>query len=68
MEENTPRCEVKIGSQRILLDTALANRPVEEIRERLRATYPELAHASHRERTDGDVRYVEFLPRPGRKG
>jgi hypothetical protein len=41
---------------------------LEQIRTLLKTTYPEIAHATVRERTEGDTLVVEFLPVAGRKG
>ncbi len=40
------------------------------VRDVLKTTYPEIANATIRERTEGEngLRVVEFLPQPGRKG
>lgn len=40
----------------------------EQVRELLKPTYPEVAHATLREREDNGLCVVEFLPQPGRKG
>lgn len=58
----------KIGASRVLEDDSTAGLSVDEVRERLKHLYPELAHATHRELLQDGTLYVEFLPRPGRKG
>ena len=58
----------RIGSSRVLEDETTAGLPVEEVQARLQRLYPELANATHRQRREGDTLFVEFLPRPGRKG
>lgn len=58
----------KIGSTRIIEDESMQGLTIDEIREHLKNTFPEVAQATVREKTEGDVTYVEFLPRPGRKG
>lgn len=58
----------KIGTTKIVEDDSMAGLTVEQVRDRLKTTYPELAEATVREKTEGDVTYVEWLPRPGRKG
>ena len=40
----------------------------EDVRNLLKATYPEVANATLRETTAEGQRLVEFLPQPGRKG
>ena len=58
----------KIGSTKIIEDESTQGLSIDEIRSRLRNTYPEVAQATVREKTKGGVTYVEFLPKPGRKG
>lgn len=58
----------KIGSTRIAEDVSMALLSNEQVREVLKRTYPEIAHATIREREDNSHRVVEFLPQPGRKG
>ncbi len=58
----------KIGSTTIVEDESLRGLSVEQVRERLKGAFPEVAQAAVREKTEGEVTYVEFLPRPGRKG
>jgi hypothetical protein len=59
---------VKLGSTTIVLDATLAALSADHLRERLRLTYPQVAHATVREYTSGDTHILEFLPQPGRKG
>jgi hypothetical protein len=60
----------KIGSTKIAEDESMAGLSLDEIRERLKSMYPEVAEATVREKEDAetDVTFVEFLARPGRKG
>ncbi len=62
----------KIGATRIVEDPSMAALSSEAVRTLLKASYPEVAHATIRERTEttphGEVRLVEFLPIAGRKG
>ena len=60
----------KIGANRVVEDEATARLTNEQVRGLMKATYPEVANATIRERTDPDVniQIVEFLPQPGRKG
>ncbi len=57
----------KIGSKKIALDEAIGTDP-EAIRAHLRYTYPEVAEATIRRRTEEEHTVIEFLPKPGRKG
>ncbi len=58
----------KTGSTTIVEDETMRGLSVEEVRDILKATYPEVANATVRERQEGDTFVVEFLPRAGRKG
>ncbi len=58
----------KIGTTRIVADASMQDLSNEQIRERLKATYPEVAEATIRETAQGETTFVEFLARPGRKG
>ena len=58
----------KIGSTKVVEDDSLAGLSINEVRDRLKTTFPEVAQATVREKTEDDITYVEFLPRPGRKG
>ncbi len=60
----------KIGTTRIAEDPSMAGLSLDEIRERLKPMYPEVAEAAVREKEDAEsgVTFVEFLARPGRKG
>ena len=70
MNENTPTNRIfKIGTTTIQADESLANLDNEQVRAILKRTYPEVAHATVRERTlDDGTRVVEWLAQPGRKG
>jgi len=59
----------KIGTTTIVEDESLAGKPLEEIKDILKRTYPEVAHATVRETTleDGSTCY-HYISRPGRKG
>ncbi len=59
----------KTGTVRIVEDESMHGLSNEEVRNVLKATYPEIANATIREVTaeDGQT-VVEFLPQPGRKG
>jgi hypothetical protein len=67
MTEQTPRV-FKIGATRIVEDASLTGRGIEDVREILKRTYPEVAHATIRERDENGLHVVEFLNQPGRKG
>ena len=69
-EQTTPQARIfKTGSTKILEDETMRGLDNEAVREILKRTYPEVAHATIRERRleDGTT-LVEFLPQPGRKG
>ncbi len=59
-----------IGAHRIVeTDESTAALSSEQMRTLFRATYPEVANATVRERTDAEGhRVVEYLPQPGHKG
>lgn len=58
----------KTGSTRIPDDEATRGKTVAEVQSMLAAAYPELKNATPRERKEGNIQVVEFLPSPGRKG
>jgi hypothetical protein len=58
----------KVGSIKIVEDASMQGLTNEEIRDHLKPMYPEVAEATLREKTEGETTFVEFLPRPGRKG
>ncbi len=58
----------KIGANRIVEDAATSRLTNEQVRNLLKAQYPEVANATIRETVNGDTRLVEYLPVPGRKG
>jgi hypothetical protein len=59
----------KIGATTIQADSSMANLDNEAVRAILKRTYPEVAHATIRERTleDGTIAVI-FTSVPGRKG
>jgi hypothetical protein len=63
----TPRVFV-IGATRIKEDASMADRSNEEIRDLLKTTYPEVAHATIRETEQDGQKIVTYLARPGHKG
>lgn len=65
--EKLPRL-FKVGSAKIVEDDSTSAMTNDQVRDFLKATYPEVANATVREREDGGYRVVEFLPQPGRKG
>lgn len=68
-ENTTPNRIFKIGATTIQADDSMAHLDNEQVRAVLKRTYPEVAHATIRERTLEDgTKLVEFLPQPGRKG
>ena len=59
----------KIGATTIEADESLSALDNEQVREVLKRTYPEVAHATIRERTLEDgTRVLDFIPVAGRKG
>lgn len=59
----------KIGATRIVADDSFLSVDNEAARQVLKASYPEVANATIRERTlDDGTQLVEYLPQPGRKG
>ena len=69
-EQTNPQPRIfKIGATTITADENLAQLDNEQVREVLKRTYPEVAHATIRERTleDGTV-VLDFIAVAGRKG
>ena len=58
----------KIGSNQIVEDESTSGLTIEQVRDHLKRLYPEVANATYRQRQEGDTLFVEFIPRPGRKG
>jgi len=58
----------KIGTNRIVEDAATTKLSNEQMRNLLKAQYPEIANATIRETVCGDARIIEYLPVPGKKG
>ena len=58
----------KIGTMKIADDDSTATMTIDQVREHLKIAYPEVAEATIKEKTEGDITFYEFLPRPGRKG
>lgn len=59
----------QIGVNRVVEDESTIALTNEQIKDVLKASYPEIVHATIRERTDANGnRIVESLPQPGRKG
>lgn len=68
-ENTTPNRIFKIGTTTIQSDASFAGLNNEQVRDVLKRTYPEAAHATIRERTleDGTT-VLDFIPVAGRKG
>ena len=66
---NTQPRVFKIGTSTIVEDASFAGMNHEQIRDVLKRSYPEAAHATIRERTleDGTT-VLDFIPVAGRKG
>lgn len=58
----------KTGTIRVVEDESMRELSNEEVRNLLKATYPEVANATIRETSADGQRIIEFLPQPGRKG
>lgn len=59
----------QIGANHVVEDEFTVSLTNDQVRDVLKTTYPEVIHATIRERTDvNGNRIVEFLPQPGRKG
>jgi len=70
-DASAPLCRVfKIGANRVVEDASTVQLSNEQARDLLKISYPEVANATIRERIDlaANLRIVEFLPQPGRKG
>jgi hypothetical protein len=69
-ERTNPQPRIfKIGTTTIVEDESFAGLNHEQIRDVLKRSYPEVAHATVRERTLEDgTQVVDFLPKAGRKG
>ena len=69
-EQNTPQNRIfKIGATTIVEDESMSGLDLDAVKQILQRTYPEVAHATVRERTleDGSICY-DFIARAGRKG
>jgi hypothetical protein len=64
-----PTRVIKIGATKIIADATMSQLSSEQLRETLKISYPEIAHATMRETTleDGTV-CIEWSAVPGRKG
>lgn len=69
-EQTNPQPRIfKIGATTIQADESFAGLDNEQIRDVLKRTYPEVAHATIRERTLEDgTNVLDFIPVAGRKG
>jgi len=69
-DQNNPQPRIfKIGATTIVEDDSLTGKSLDEVKDILKRTYPEVAHATVRERTlDDGTQVVEWLAQPGRKG
>jgi hypothetical protein len=65
---NTQRI-FKIGTVRIVEDETMRELSLEQVKDLLKSSYPEVTHATTRETVGDDgTTLIEFLPQPGRKG
>ena len=60
--------QVKVSGIQIPVDSSLLYVPVEELRNRLRATYPEVVNATPRVFEKEGVQFIEWIPVGQRKG
>ncbi|MBZ0304045.1 MAG: hypothetical protein K8J31_30175 [Anaerolineae bacterium] len=69
-EQNNPQPRIfKIGATTIVEDDSLTGKTLDEVKDILKRSYPEVAHATVRERTlDDGTQVVEWLAQAGRKG
>ena len=59
----------KTGATRIVEDASLSGLTNNQVRDLLKVTYPEVAHATMREsQLEDGTQLVEFIAIPGRKG
>lgn len=59
---------VKIGTTKVPVAPSMLNLSIDELRNNLKAQYPEVAEAQYKAVVQDGVQLIEFLPRPGRKG
>ena len=69
-EQTNPQPRIfKIGPTTIVEDESLAGLDLDAVKRILQQTYPEVAHATLRERTlESGATCYDFIARPGRKG
>lgn len=68
-DQNTPNRIFKIGATTIVADEQTAQMDKEQVRAILKTTYPEVAHATVRERTlDDGTEVWDWIAVAGRKG
>ena len=66
---NTPLTRVfKTGTTVITESPEMRAMTIDQIKQVLKTTYPEVAHATVRERVEGETLVIEFLPVAARKG
>ncbi|GAB4528594.1 MAG: hypothetical protein OHK0046_47620 [Anaerolineae bacterium] len=58
----------KVGTEEIVETADMAHMTVDEVRDFLAHTHPEVRNAVIREHTEGEYTIVEFAAQPGRKG
>ncbi len=68
LNQSKPRIFVT-GATRIVEDESMRSLSAEQVREVLKRSCPEVAHATIRERQlDDGSTCIDFIPAPGRKG
>jgi len=66
---NTPSIRVfKTGTTLITESPEMRGLTIDQIKHLLKTSYPEVAHATVRERVEGETLVIEFLPIAARKG
>ena len=66
---NTPLARVfKTGATIITESPDMRGLTVEQVKQLLKSSYPEVAHATVRERIEGETLVIDFLPQIGKKG
>lgn len=67
-DNTTTRRLFRIGTTIISESAATQDLTPEQVRQRLKTAWPEIAHAALRETREGDTLLIDFTPQAGRKG
>lgn len=57
-----------IGSTKIVEDASMVGKSIDDIKALLETSYPEVKTATVAEKVENGTTYVQFSPKPGRKG